>query len=76
MDKIIVLTQKGVNSKFDTIQTIKPTHQNSKYRYYSYIDTLTETGSYTYRIINVTADGNTRASTNTVTVDKSNIKGT
>ena len=76
LDKILVLRKKGGNSKFDTIQTIKPTDQNSKYKYYSYIDTLTETGSYTYRIINVTADGNTRASTNTVTVDKSNIKGT
>lgn len=76
LDKILVLRQKGENSKFDTIQTIKPTDQNSKYRYYSYIDTLTETGTYTYRIINITADGNTRASTNTVTVDKSNIKGT
>lgn len=76
LDKILVLRQKGENSKFDTIQTIKPTDQNAKYRYYSYIDTLTETGTYTYRIINITADGNTRASTNTVTVDKSNIKGT
>lgn len=76
LDKILVLRLKGENSKFDTIQTIKPTDQNAKYRYYSYIDTLTETGTYTYRIINITADGNTRASTNTVTVDKSNIKGT
>ena len=76
LSKILLLRKKDDAATYDTLQVIKPEDLNGKFRHYSYTDTLTEKGNYTYFVVNVTADGSLRNSPNTVEAAKSNIKGT
>ena len=76
LDKIALLKKKDDATTYDTLQVIKPEDMNGKFRYYTYTDTLTEKGNYTYSVVNITPDGSLRYATNTVEAAKSNIKGT
>lgn len=74
LNEMQVQRKKEGESTFTVIGVVEPADQSGKSATVSYTDTLTESGVYEYRIVNVTADNDTRVSS-TIKVGKSLIQG-
>ncbi|MBR5235444.1 MAG: hypothetical protein IKV24_04510 [Bacteroidaceae bacterium] len=57
--------------EYQVVGVVRPTDQNAKSATYSYNDTITESGLYEYRVVNITAE-NTERRSGVVQVAKSN----
>ena len=57
--------------EYQVVGVVRPKDQNAKSATYSYNDTITESGLYEYRVVNITAE-NTRRASGAVQVAKSN----
>lgn len=74
LNEMQVQRKKEGESTFTVVGVVKPADQSAKSATINYTDTLTESGVYEYRIVNVTADNDTRISS-TIKVGKSHIEG-